>query len=228
MKWRITAIIIFVVLVGAIIFFANYQMHKPAVAPAANQPNQAQTPAATTNQPATSTQTSSSPLSDPISGGAQRITKKFFGTYVTPKNSPVQPERFTGYHTGVDFETTPAEANIDVSIMAACDGTLVLKKWASGYGGVAVESCTLDGQAVTVIYGHLRLASVSPTVGQKLKAGEAFAVLGTGYSTETDGERKHLHLGIHKGSAINITGYVSRQSDLQNWLDPTKYLPSSV
>jgi hypothetical protein len=50
------------------------------------------------------------------------------------------------------------------------------------------------------------------------------AVLGTGFSTETDGERKHLHLGIHKGTAINILGYVQNSSELNNWVDITKYL----
>ena len=153
-----------------------------------------------------------------------RITKKFFGTYVTPQNSPVQPEKFTGYHTGVDFETTPAEANIDVPVPAFCDGKLLLKEYASGYGGVAVESCRLNGRAVTIIYGHLKLASISPIVGQTLKKGDIIAVLGKGYSTETDGERKHLHLGIHIGTTINILGYVQKQSDLSGWLDPMQFL----
>jgi murein DD-endopeptidase MepM/ murein hydrolase activator NlpD len=153
-----------------------------------------------------------------------RITKKLFGTYVTPKNSPVQPERFTGYHTGVDFETAPAEKDKDVPIPALCDGALLMKESASGYGGVAVQSCTLNNEMVTVIYGHLRLSSISGRAGQKLHAGDMLGVLGTGYSSETDGERKHLHLGIHKGPDINILGYVQKQSDLSDWLDPTQFL----
>src|SRR4051812_39576346 len=64
----------------------------------------------------------------PISNGADRVTKKYFGTYVTPANSPVQPEKFKGYHTGIDFETTPEEQNVEVPILAACDGKLLLKK----------------------------------------------------------------------------------------------------
>jgi murein DD-endopeptidase MepM/ murein hydrolase activator NlpD len=136
----------------------------------------------------------------------------------------VQPEKFTGYHTGIDFETTPAEANIDVPIFAACAGKLLLKEYAAGYGGVAVQSCKLGGADVTVIYGHLRLSSIIPSVGFALKPGDKIAVLGTGYSAETDGERKHLHFGIHIGTAINILGYVQKQSDLSGWLDPEKYL----
>src|SRR5438105_13240780 len=39
----------------------------------------------------------------PLENAQTRVTKKFFGTKVSPGNSPVTPERFSGYHTGVDF-----------------------------------------------------------------------------------------------------------------------------
>ncbi len=176
-----------------------------------------------TVQQATTTDKSPMPqptITEPISGGVSRVTKKPFGIYVTPQNSPVSPEKFTGFHTGIDFETTPTEQNIDVAVYAICDGKLLMKKYATGYGGVAVESCTIDKNPVTVIYGHLRESSISPNIGQTLTAGQQIAVLGTGYSSETDGERKHLHLGIHKGTDINILGYVQKQSDLAAWIDP--------
>ena len=51
-----------------------------------------------------------------------------------------------GYHTGADFEALPGET--DVPVRAACTGPLVERKWVSGYGGVAVQRCTLFGQAV--------------------------------------------------------------------------------
>ena len=159
-------------------------------------------------------------LTLPLSDALSRVTKKPFGLYVTPKTSPVQPEKFTGYHTGADLETTPDEADVDVPVSAVCDGTLLVKRTATGYGGIAVQSCTIKGQAVTVVYGHLRLAGVTPNVGDHLAAGETFAVLGTGYSSETDGERKHLHLGIHKGKTVNILGYVQAKADLAQWIDP--------
>ena len=164
------------------------------------------------------------PLSNPIEGALGRVTKKGFGLKVAPGDSPVSPERFSGYHTGVDFETTPDEQDADVAIHAACDGTLALKEYASGYGGVAVERCRVDGADVTVIYGHLRLSSVSAKSGQALKAGKALGVLGTGYSKETDGERKHLHFGVHKGSSVDIKGYVQRLADLEGWIDPLTLL----
>ena len=155
----------------------------------------------------------------PISTPASRITKKPFGIYITKQTSPVQPERFGGFHVGVDFETTSAEKDIVVPISAACDGKLLLKKRATGYGGVAVQSCRIDGKDVTIVYGHLRLSSVTLTVGQAIKQGDQIGVLGTGYSTETDGERKHLHLGIHKGTTVDIKGYEQSKSALSQWLD---------
>jgi hypothetical protein len=164
------------------------------------------------------------PLVLPLSNALTRVTKKPFGIKVSPGHSPVSPEKFSGYHTGVDFETLPSEANSDVPVSAVCSGPLLLKEWATGYGGVAVEKCQLNKQTVTIIYGHLRYSSITPKVGTEMTAGQTFAVLGTGYSTETDGERKHLHLGIHLGSAINILGYVQNQTDLKNWLDALKYL----
>ena len=182
-----------------------------------------QVPNPTTNNESTSSPVSNSPaptLFMPISGGLSRVTKKMFGTYVTPKNSPVQPEKFTGYHAGIDFETYDSEKDSDVTISAACDGKLLTKKYATGYGGLAVQSCTLDGNPVTIIYGHLRLSSITLKVGDQLKPGDKIAVLGTGYSSETDGERKHLHFAIHKGSAVNILGYVQNKADLSGWLDP--------
>lgn len=160
----------------------------------------------------------------PISNARARITKKPFGLYVTPKNSPVSPERFTGYHTGVDFETFPNEQAIDVPIVAVCDGKLIYKNWVSGYGGVAVESCTLNGRPVTVLYGHLKLSSIAPALHTTLTAGQKLAVLGKGYSIETDGERKHLHLAVHQGTAINVLGYVQTKSALTAWLDPATLL----
>ncbi len=153
-----------------------------------------------------------------------RVTKKPFGIYITPQNSPVQPERFSGYHTGTDFETGAEEVNFDVEVPAFCDGKLLLKEYARGYGGVAVESCVLKGGPVTVIYGHLKLTSIVVKIGQSLKKGDQIGILGQGYSLETDGERKHLHLGVYKGLAVNIKGYVQVQGDLGNWYNPTDFL----
>lgn len=160
----------------------------------------------------------------PIDKATSRITKKPFGIYVTPQNSPVQPERFTGYHTGTDFETLPEEQNANIPIYAITSGKIVEKVWASGYGGVLVESATINNQPVTIIYGHLNIDTINKKTGDSLDAGEKIGLLGQGYTQQTDGERKHLHLGIHKGSEINILGYVQNKADLANWIDPTSVL----
>lgn len=160
----------------------------------------------------------------PLERANERVTKKPFGIYITPANSPVSLERFSGYHTGTDFEIFPEELNADVPVKAVCSGKLFSKRSASGYGGVVVESCELPGQPITVVYGHLKLSGISKNVGDNLNAGETLGNLGAAYSAETNGERKHLHLSFHKGTAVNILGYVQNKTDLSNWIDPCLYV----
>jgi murein DD-endopeptidase MepM/ murein hydrolase activator NlpD len=160
----------------------------------------------------------------PLDRIKERVTKKPFGLLVDRATSPVQPERFSGYHTGIDLETFPDEVMTDVVVRAMCDGQVVIKRRATGYGGVLVSDCVIDGEKVTVVYGHLRLSSIMVNVGDRISAGDQIGLLGTGGSDETDGERKHLHLGIYLGSAVNIFGYVATRADLSDWLDPCRYL----
>ncbi|MBI4099432.1 peptidoglycan DD-metalloendopeptidase family protein [Candidatus Microgenomates bacterium] len=122
-----------------------------------------------------------------------------------------------GYHTGTDFEIFPEELSADIPVRAICSGNLALREWASGYGGVAVQNCELAGSPITVVYGHLKLESIA---SGNLKIGDRVGILGADHSAETDGERKHLHLGIHKGTVTNIAGYVVDQANLTAWLDP--------
>ena len=156
---------------------------------------------------------------EPINNARARVTKKPFGIKVSPENSPVSPERFEGYHTGVDFEIFSDEEDTDISIYAICTGPLTFKNNAKGYGGVAVQQCTLDNNDVTVVYGHLKLDSISAELNQTLSQGQQIGILGHGYSKETDGERKHLHLGIHKGETVNLLGYVQDPDSLDGWID---------
>ncbi len=155
----------------------------------------------------------------PISDAVSRVTKKPFGIYITPQTSPVSPEKFSGYHTGVDFEIREDEQDLDIAIFAICDGPLLITRNVSGYGGVAVQSCEVNTEPVTVLYGHLDLSSIDKNQGVNLLAGDKIGILGEGYSLETSGERKHLHLGVSKGGDINYTGYVKAESDLEKWLD---------
>lgn len=186
----------------------------PAPAPTADEKN--------TN--AAKDMKNSSGFLPPLGMAAERVTKKKFGDFITPQNSPVQPEKFRGYHTGTDFEIFPEETDAEVPVKAVCDGKLALKKTASGYGGVAVQNCVLDGTPFTVIYGHLKISSITANAGENVGAGDTLGILGKGYSAETDGERKHLHLGFHRGTAVNILGYVQNQSELSSWRDPCLYV----
>lgn len=167
---------------------------------------------------------STSVFTAPLERAAERVMKKPFGILISLKTSPVQPDRFSGYHTGTDFETFPEEALVGVSVQAICDGVLIAKRTASGYGGVVVESCLLENSPITVVYGHVNLTSITARVGDTVKQGQILGNLGEGYSPETDGERKHLHLGIHKGAPVNILGYVSKKSALIDFVDPCLYI----
>ena len=160
----------------------------------------------------------------PISNASGRITKKPFGIFVSPADSPVSPEKFTGYHTGVDFEIFPGEESSSITVYAICSGPLLEKISASGYGGVAVQKCELNNQPVTVVYGHVKLSSISIKSGQQLKAGDKLAVLGEGFSAETGGERKHLHIGIHKGAGVDLRGYVQNPGELTGWINFADYI----
>jgi murein DD-endopeptidase MepM/ murein hydrolase activator NlpD len=154
----------------------------------------------------------------------KRITRKTFGMYITPENSPVQPDKFRGFHAGTDWEVFPDELAGDVPVRAVCSGNLKLKKTASGYGGVAVQQCDLDGQEITVIYGHMKLSSITTETGGFVSAGKVLGLLGDDKSPETDGARKHLHLAFHLGGKIDIKGYLAENKDLENWLDPCDYI----
>ncbi len=159
----------------------------------------------------------------PIENPALRITKKPFGIKIDKQTSPVQPERFSGYHTGVDFEIlNDDEIKKDIQIKSICDGPVLLNKLASGYGGVLAQKCMLNNQTITIIYGHLNNETVSARLGDYISAGQIIGSLGTDKSSETDGERKHLHLGIFKGGNVDLRGYVKNESEISLWLDPCK------
>jgi len=159
-------------------------------------------------------------VGEPIGEFEKRITKKFFGTYVTPNNSPVIPERFRGYHTGVDVEYADVEGEVEVRAVAK--GEVLVSRNASGYGGVMVIEHEIRGEKYFMIYGHLQQKSMLK-VGEKVENGEKIGILGKGYSLETDGERRHLHFGISKTN--NIRGYSENEAELKsNWIDPVVFI----
>ncbi len=160
----------------------------------------------------------------PLEDFFSRVTKKPFGIFITPSTSPVQPEVFHGYHTGADAETMPEEQTIDIPVRAIADGTVTRVAVIRGYGGVVMIRHTVGDETVTALYGHLRLSSVTLKQGDAVHVGDTIAVLGTGFTTETANERKHLHFGLRDGVSTETRGYVSRQSDLAAWLDPVAWL----
>lgn len=155
----------------------------------------------------------------PISRPLERITKKPFGIKISPQNSPVSPERFTGIHTGTDFEALPGEEDTDVPVNVICTGEILRKQFGRGYGGMIVQACNLNSEPVIVTYGHVSLESSPVKVGDILEAGQFLVNLGKGFSSETDGERKHLHLGIHRGTSVVTSGYAANETALEKYLN---------
>ena len=159
-------------------------------------------------------------LVEPVAEFKARITKKPFGIYITPETSPVQPEKFTGYHNAVDVEYEDVAG--DVPVRAISEGEVVVSRTASGYGGVMVVRHTINGEKKLVLYGHLDPKSTKP-VGATVTRGEQIAILGGHKSAETDGERKHLHFAILAKSTVDLRGYVQNKSELSGWHDPLTF-----
>lgn len=99
-------------------------------------------------------------LVEPVVGFKQNITKKSFGLFITPEISPVENDKFTGYHTGVDSEFT--DSTEEIPVRAIADGTMIVSTWTTGYGGVVVIKHTIKGVPLFALYGHLDKASFLP------------------------------------------------------------------
>jgi len=165
-------------------------------------------------------------IADPLPHTGSRPTPLHFGVHVTddPAKNPINPpERFTGYHAAVDFEILKNEKGEEVPVYAICDGTVAFSGHADGYGGVVLQWCELEGQQVTVIYGHVAMEGL-PKEGEEIHAGQEIAELGAGRSADTDGSRKHLHLGILKGRTREMRGYVESPAELKEYIDPMTIL----
>ena len=156
-------------------------------------------------------------LIEPVEQFRERITKKPFGIFVSPQNSPVQPERFTGYHTGVDVEFDDRAE--EIPIRAIAEGEVILSERAAGYGGVLVIRHTIEKRTVLALYGHLDPATL-PRTGKRVGAGDTIGILGKDKTEETDGERKHLHFAVLRGETVDRRGYVPTKAELSGWRDP--------
>ncbi len=155
------------------------------------------------------------PPIDPEAAWGYHATLKVFGQFVD--------DRFYGYHAGEDVEVLPEFEGSDVEVRAAAEGYIVYKNWVGGYGGVVIIEHEISGEIYRSLYGHLDLDSVTQDVGEPLQKGEVFALLGDPYSTQTDGERQHLHFSVWKGEAVQLAGYVGKSSELAKWLNPQDF-----
>lgn len=153
-----------------------------------------------------------------------RVTKKSFGSFITPATSLIPNDRFTGYHTGADFEVLANEDEQTMVVQAVCAGTIKRADWVSGYGGVIVQSCTLYNEPITVLYSHLNQATFTVQTGDRVTTGTPLASLGKGNTSQTDNERAHLHLSAHKGADVVLAGYTATKDGLVNWIDPLQLL----
>lgn len=156
-------------------------------------------------------------LHQPTTNFKERVTKKPFGIYVTPDNSPVSPERFTGWHTGADAEYD--DITEEVLVFSISDGIVRSARRTNDYGGIVVIEHTINDKSLLAIYGHLNPASLVP-VNTSVTVGQEIGILGDGNTDETDGERKHLHFGLLNTTKLNVQGYVDSSTKLNNWLDP--------
>ena len=159
-------------------------------------------------------------LVEPTPDFKSRITKKPFGIYVTPQNSPVSPEKFSGYHTAIDIEYD--DITQPVAVQAIADGEVVVARTATGYGGVIVIRHRIGDQDILILYGHIDPATFPKT--KSVTAGQNIGTLGEAYSPASGGERKHLHLGMLKGDQVNLAGYTKTKSALDaGWHDPLTF-----
>lgn len=59
-------------------------------------------------------------------------------------------------------------------------------------------------------------------IGTIINSGQQIGLLGTGFSPQTDNERRNLHFGIAISNSIK--GYVETKTDLhKNWVDPLSF-----
>ncbi len=159
-----------------------------------------------------------------------RQSVKGFGQFIDDnfykgKESLFPFNRFYGYHTGVDLDTSSSEKNQKSPVFSIYSGTITHIGDLSGYGGVILEK--LDGENATALYGHVKISNLPVKVGDHITSDKPFILtyLGDEFSSETSGERKHLHFGIHKGSDLYFHGHERDLTTLNSqWYNPNDFL----
>lgn len=165
----------------------------------------------------------------PVSQFTTRQSYKSFGQYIDKNfyigKTDLFPNQFIGYHAAIDLEIFPGELNLSVPVYAVADGKVVYAAPVSGYGGLILLQLTGTGD--TALYGHVKLINLPFKVGDMVVAGTRLTYLGDAFSSQTGGERKHLHFGIYKGTDLYFRGYEPTPAALNfRWLNPTDFLTS--
>lgn len=163
----------------------------------------------------------------PIQGFESRQQYKTFNQYIDKNfyrgREALFPTKYTGYHVADDLEINKGEENEDVPVYAVADGKITLAGPVSGYGGVILLS--IDNDLHTALYGHVKLGSLKVKAGDTVRAGQELGYLGNAFSSETGGERKHLHFGVYNGKGIYYRGYEQSETIVKSkWIDPAAYL----
>ena len=150
-------------------------------------------------------------LAPVIDQAQERIGENSFGIFKENR----------GYYTGIAFESFEDEREgKEVPVYVFCEGLLVEKRFAKGYGGIAIQKCMLEGQTVHVLYAHMDIDSIELNIGDELTPGTQLGNLGGHESAETDRAAKQLHFEIRKGIKPDIQGYVQTKEELTGWIDP--------
>ncbi|KAA6325076.1 Murein DD-endopeptidase MepM [termite gut metagenome] len=99
-------------------------------------------------------------------------------------------------HYGVDIAANP-----DTSILATLEGTVVLSTYTAQTGYLI---CIQHNQGFVSVYKHC--GSLLKNEGEKVKAGEAIALVGKGNKSHIN---PHLHFELwYKGKAMNPENYI--------------------
>lgn len=152
----------------------------------------------------------------PMANYTDRLTFKKFGQAVN--------DRFCCYHVGDDLEVTEEERSKELPVYAMTDGKVVYRQRVDGYGGLLILQHEIDGRSIQSLYGHVDLSQTRAQLGDHIRAGTLISYLGDHESTQTDGERKHLHFSIYEGTKVKIPGYVQTPDKTTDWINPSDFL----
>lgn len=152
-----------------------------------------------------------------------RRNPDLIGAKEDQNNPDLYPTKYIGYHTATDWEIIPEELNKKVPVYAISDSILTYQNFVSGYGGVVILYLIIEN--LSVLYGHLDISQIKFSVGENIPGKTKIAYLADNFSTNSGGERQHLHFAIYKGKDLYFKGYEENKNILLNkFIDPVVFL----